>query len=85
MFKHKWETIPNEAVKRILWSCITGSARKEIELFCPTRLAFKEYETGIFFTELLNRLSQEKYKEGQEQEYLAREQERDNHPREILY
>ena len=26
-----------------------GSARKGIVLFCPTGLAFKKYETGIFF------------------------------------
>ena len=46
---------------------------------------YKEYDIGIFFTELLNRFSGEKYKEGQEQIYIAREQERDKDPREILY
>ena len=29
---HKWETIPNEAMKRLLFACITGSARQEIGL-----------------------------------------------------
>ena len=33
---HEWEKIPTEAVKRMLQSCITGSAKKEILLFHPT-------------------------------------------------
>ena len=32
----------------MLYSCITGSARKEIVLFHPTGLAFKNYGTGDF-------------------------------------
>ena len=46
--------IPNEAVKKMLLSCITGSARQE------TGLEFENYETGVFFMELLKKFSQEK-------------------------
>ena len=46
---HEWEKIPTEAVKRMLQSCITGSAKKEILLFHPTGLVVKNYETGVFF------------------------------------
>ena len=53
MFNHKWETIPNEEVKRMLCSCITRFARKDVPL-CPAGLEFEEYETGVFFTKLLN-------------------------------
>ena len=45
---HKWKTIPNEAVKRMLLACIMGSARQEIVLLLPTGLAFESYETGKF-------------------------------------
>ena len=58
--------IPNEAVKRMLLSCITGSARQE------TGLEFENYETGVFFMELLKKFSQEKDMGGRKQEYLAR-------------
>ena len=72
LINYKRETIPDEDVKRMLYSCITGSARKEIVLCHPTGLAFKNYGTGDFFTEMLKRFSQEKYEEGQKQEYLDR-------------
>ena len=75
LFNHEWETIPKEAVKRMLWSCIIGSARKEIVLFCPTELAFERYETGVFFEEMLKRFSQENHDESQRQEYLLPRQE----------
>ena len=48
----------------MLQSCITGSAKKEILLLHSTGLVFKNYETGVFFTEMLKRFSQEKYEEG---------------------
>ena len=49
-------------------------------LLLPTGLAFKNYETGVFFRELLKKFSQEKDEEGQKQEYLARKQGRDEDP-----
>ena len=45
-------------------------------------MAFKKYETGVFFTELLKRFSEEKYEEGRKQEYLVRKQESDEDIRE---
>ena len=60
--------IQNKAVKRMLQSCITGSAKKEILLFHPTGLVIKNFKAGVFFTEMLKRFSQEKYEEGQKQE-----------------
>ena len=57
---HKWETIPNGAVKRMLWSCTTGPARREIVPFYPTGLAFKSHETGLLFTEMLERFHKRK-------------------------
>ena len=32
--------------------------------FYPTGLAFERYETGVLFSEMLKRFSQEKYEEG---------------------
>ena len=63
--------IPNEAVKKMLLSCITGSARQETGLL-PKGLEFENYETGVFFMELLKKFSQEKDMGGWKQEYLAR-------------
>ena len=60
--------VQNEDVKRMLGSWNTGSARKEIVLLLPSGLAFKNYETGVFLTELLQKFSQEKCKEGRKQE-----------------
>ena len=39
-------------------------------------------ETGVFFTEMLKRFTQEIYEEGQKQEYLDRKQERGEDTRE---
>ena len=49
MFNHEWETIPTEEIKRMLWSCITESARKEIVLFHPKGSAFEKSEIGVFY------------------------------------
>ena len=38
--------------------------------FYPTGLAFERYETGVLFSEMLKRFSQEKYEEGWKREYL---------------
>jgi len=46
LFNHEWETIPTEAVKRMLWSCIMESARKEIVLFHPKGSAIEKSEIG---------------------------------------
>ena len=73
----EWETIPTEAVKRMLWSCITGSARKKIVLFHPTGLAFKNYETGYFFTEIVKRFIQKNTRK-------ARNRKRWNIPEDIM-
>ena len=48
LFNNDWEMIPNNAVKRMLLSCIAGSARQEIMLLHPTGLAFEGYETKCF-------------------------------------
>ena len=71
LFKHKWEKIPNESVKRMLWYCITGLTRKEIY---PEGLAFKECEAGVFFRELLKKVLEEKEEKRQKQECLDRKQ-----------
>ena len=84
LFSHGQEMIPNKAVKRMLLSCIMGSARQEILLLLPTGLAFKNYDTGVFFMKLLKKFSQEKYEEGRKQEYLARKQGREKIPRNII-
>ena len=61
----KCKMIPNEDVKGC---CGPASARKERVLLLPSGLAFKNYETGVFLTELLQKSSQEKCKEGRKQE-----------------
>ena len=38
---HDWESIPNEAIKKMLLGCITGSARQEIVLLQPPGAAFE--------------------------------------------
>jgi hypothetical protein len=43
-------------------------------LLHPTGLRFENYETGVFFMELLKKFSQEKDEESRKQEYLARKQ-----------
>ena len=52
----KLETISDYDVKRMLYFCITGSARKEIVTLYPTGLAFN-YGTVEFFREMLIRVS----------------------------
>ena len=51
----KCETIPNDAIKRMLLDCITGKAQSEIVLLKPDGLAFDNYEIGEFFQELLKK------------------------------
>ena len=65
----------------MLLGCISGSARQEIVLLQLSGLAFENYETGEFFTELLKKFSQEKDEEGQKQEYVTRKQGRNEDPR----
>ena len=67
---YKWKT--NEAIKRMLLSCITGSARQVIVLLQHTGagLAFVNYETGDFFSELLKKFSQEKDEPGDREEIM---------------
>lgn len=57
---HNWETIPNDKVKKMLFSCIKGLARQEIELLHASGLAFANYEIGEFFTKLLKKFLQDK-------------------------
>jgi len=48
LLNSKWETIQNKDVKRMLLSCITGTARREVVPFYQTGVAFERYETGVF-------------------------------------
>ena len=66
------ETIPNDAIKRMLLDCITGKAQSEILLLKPYGLAFDNYEIGEFFQELLKKFTHEKDEEGRKMEYLHR-------------
>jgi len=50
-------------------------------LLHPTGLRFENYETGVFFMELLKKFSQEKDEESRKQEYLARKQGTNEDPR----
>jgi hypothetical protein len=52
-----------------------GPARRMIILFFPTGLAFESCEIGVFFTEMLNRFSQEKNEESWNQRELCPKQE----------
>ena len=79
--RFKCETIPNDAVKRMLLDCITGKAQSEIVLLKPDGLAFDNYEIGEFFQELLKKFTHEKDKEGRKMEYLARRQARNEDAR----
>ena len=79
--RHSWEEIPNDEIKKMLLECITGPAVQEIVLLQPSELAFDNYETGEFFTELLKKFSQEKDEEGRIQEYTNRKQGRNEDPR----
>ena len=79
--RFKFETIPNDAVKRMLLDCITGKAQSEIVLLKPDGLAFDNYEIGEFFQELLKKFTHEKDEEGRKMEYLQRRQARNEDAR----
>ena len=68
--RFKCETIPNNAIKRMLLDCITGKAQSEIVLLKPDGLAFDNYEIGEFFQELLKKFTHEKDEEGRKMDYL---------------
>ena len=70
------ETIPNNAIKRMLLDCITGKAQSEIVLLKPDGLAFDKYKIGEFFQELLKKFTHKKDEEGRKMEYFARRQAR---------
>ena len=70
------ETIPKDAVKRMLLDCLRGRAQSEIVLLKPDGLAFDNYEIGEFLQELLKKFTHEKDKEGRKMKYLARRQAR---------
>ena len=72
--RNECETIPNEAIKRMLLDCIVGKAQSEIVLLKPDGLAFDNYEIGEFFQELLKKFTHEKDEEGRKMEYLQRRQ-----------
>ncbi len=61
--RNECETIPNEAIKRMLLDCIIGKAQSEIVLLKPDGLAFDNYEIGEFFQELLKKFTHEKDEE----------------------
>ena len=64
--RNECETIPNDAIKRMLLDCITGKAQSEIVLLKPDGLAFDNYEMSEF--------THEKDEEGRKMEYLQRRQ-----------
>ena len=45
--------------------------------FYKTGVAFERYETGVFFTEMMKRFSQQKYNESQENENLDKKQKKE--------
>ena len=45
----EWERVPNDEIKKMLLTCIKGSARQEIVLLQPDGLAIDNYEIGEFF------------------------------------
>ena len=61
----------------MLVSCITGAARREIIPFYQTGAALERYETGVFFTEMMKRFSQQKYNESLENENLDKKQKKE--------
>ena len=79
--RFKCETIPNDAIKRMLLDCKTGKAQSEIVLLKPDGLAFDNYEIGEFFQELLKKFTHEKDEEGSKMEYLQRRQMRNEDAR----
>ena len=79
------ETIPNEAIKKMLLDCITGKAQSEIVLLKPDGLAFDNYEIGDFFQELLKKFTHEKDEEGRKMEYLQRRQARNEDARQYYW
>ena len=76
--RFKCETIPNDAIKRMLLDCITGKAQSEIVLLKPDGLAFDNYEIGEF---LLKKFTHEKDEESRKMEYLQRRQMRNEDAR----
>ena len=60
----------------MLLDCKEGKAQSEIVLLRPDGLAFKNYEIGEFFQELLKKFSHEMDEEGRKMEYMARRQAR---------
>ena len=73
--RNECETIPNDAIKRMLLDCI------EVILLKPDGLAFDNYEIGEFFQELLKKFPHEKDEEGRKMEYLQRRQARNEDAR----
>jgi len=55
--RFKCETIPNDAIKRMLLDCIMGKAQSKIVLLKPDGLAFNNYEIGEFIQELLKKFT----------------------------
>ena len=74
LFNDDWETIPNEYLKRMIVSSITGAARREIILLLQLGAAFEQCEAGVFFVEMNKRFSQQEYDESKRQEYLDKKQ-----------
>ena len=70
LLKDGWETIPDKDIKRMMVSCITGAARREIIPFFQMGVAFERCEAGVFFAEMMKRFLQQKYDASQGQEYL---------------
>ena len=85
MSRFECETIPNEAIKKMLLDCITGKAQSEIVLLKPDGLAFDNYEIGDFFQELLKKFTHEKDEEGRKMEYLQRRQARNEDARQYYW
>ena len=79
--RFKCETIPKDAIKKMLLDCIMGKAQFEIVLLKPDGLAFDNCEIGEFFQELLKKFTHEKDEEGRKMKYLARRQARNEDAR----
>jgi len=79
--RNECETIPNDAIKRMLLDCITGKAQFKIILLKPDGLAFDNYEIGEFFQELLKKFTHEKDEESRKMEYMQRRQARNEDAR----
>ena len=63
-------------------SCITGAARREIIPIFKQEQDFRNVkQEGFFLKEMMKRLSQQKYDENQEQEYLDKKQRKEEDTR----